>query len=539
MTTRMIQARMKAYIQPFERALALQELRVAAGADVDTLELLSGVNEFGVTSKLDGAELASRLAYWEQVVDGSEELVTAQAMREATVNVVRNGIDLAELRNTLPFTVKPPLPNRRCLRYGPHGIHEYRGKFFPQLVRSLINVAGVGPGGLVVDTMSGSGTTLVEAILMGCRGAGLDMNPLSVFLGNTKCQLLSANPDKVREAYSTVRETLLGPDPTQVGRRAYFATLPEADRAYLSAWFSDDVLDSLDDIAITIRCVEDDPSRNLMWISLSNVLRSVSWQKEDDLRVRKEVRLDVDIDPKKEFLEELGRSVRAVLALLYQTGPLPHDLASVSQGDARHPLATIAAVKGTADVVITSPPYATALPYLDTDRLSLCYLGLLPRPEHRTRDHSMIGNREVSEGLRRSYWERFEREGALLPERIRSLICEIRDRNAGSAAGFRRLNLPSLLAKYFFDMREALIGIHELLKPGAMAFVVVGNNHTIAGGERVEIHTASLLTDIAQTLGFEAAESLSMEMLISRDIFKKNASSSEEILAFRKSRSHS
>ena len=83
-------------------------------------------------------------------------------------------------------------------------------------------------------------------------------------------------------------------------------------------------------------------------------------------------------------------------------------------------------------------------------------------------------------------------------------------------------------------MREVLIETQSLLKPGGLAFVVVGNNHTIAGGERVEISTASLLSDVARQLDFEVATPLAMEMLISRDIFKRNATASEEILAFRK-----
>lgn len=174
------------------------------------------------------------------------------------------------------------------------------------------------------------------------------------------------------------------------------------------------------------------------------------------------------------------------------------------------------------------------MPYLDTDRLSLCYLGLLPRPEHRTRDQLMIGNREVSEGLRRQYWERFLADATMLPERAQELIRRIETLNSGSSVGFRRRNLPALLAKYFFDMRDVIQGIFNALKSGNYAFVVVGNNHTIAGGHRVEIQTASLLKDIAKSLGFEVAESLSMDMLVSRDIFKKNAMASEEILAFRK-----
>ena len=164
-----------------------------------------------------------------------------------------------------------------------------------------------------------------------------------------------------------------------------------------------------------------------MSVALSNILRRVSWQKNDDLRVRKEVRLDAEIDPKKEFLEEISRSIRAVLAFLFQNGPVNCPQFDVTEGDARQCGKIWGA--NTVDVVITSPPYATALPYLDTDRLSLCYLGLLPRPEHRARDQHMIGNREISEGLRRQYWEHFLINEASIPERVQSLIhriaCEV------------------------------------------------------------------------------------------------------------------
>jgi DNA modification methylase len=190
--------------------------------------------------------------------------------------------------------------------------------------------------------------------------------------------------------------------------------------------------------------------------------------------------------------------------------------------------------ENTIDVIITSPPYATALPYLDTDRLSLCYLGLLPRPKHRTRDQLMIGNREVSDQVRRTYWTRFHEEAHALPESVQHLIARIDSLNALTSVGFRRRNLPALLAKYFFDMKEVIAGMYRALKPGSFAFVVVGNNHTIAGGQRVEIQTAKLLQDIAALVGFEIVDSLPMEMLVSRDIFRKNAVSSEEILAFRR-----
>lgn len=85
-------------------------------------------------------------------------------------------------------------------------------------------------------------------------------------------------------------------------------------------------------------------------------------------------------------------------------------------------------------------------------------------------------------------------------------------------------------------MKQVFAGMLEVLKPGASAFVVVGNNHTIAGGQRVDIATVELLQDVAKSVGFEIVETIGMEMLVSRDIFKKNAIDSESILHFRKKR---
>jgi site-specific DNA-methyltransferase (cytosine-N4-specific) len=271
-----------------------------------------------------------------------------------------------------------------------------------------------------------------------------------------------------------------------------------------------------------------------MRLALSNIIRTVSWQKSEDLRIRKEIRTDIEIDPIREFLEELGRSVRIVIAFLHQLDDTPICKARIDEGDARKVGAAWADVAGKVDAVITSPPYATALPYLDTDRLSLCYLGLLSRPSHRDKDKVMIGNREITEGIRKSYWARARKEAKLLPKSAIRLIGKIDLLNSNTEAGFRRKNLPALLAKYFFDMREVLAGIAQVLKPGAPAFVVVGDNHTTAGGKRVEIETGSILAELAEMVGLEQGRHVSMDMLVSRDIFKKNAVASETILEFRR-----
>ena len=558
MTNRFI-CRMKSYIQPFERKLALAELAAIAGTEprpvtqaninpwLDYLEEQTTTNlwnlllpapavehlDFEVLSNAPLKALVDKLAYWEYI-EGMDKHVTTQILREATVNIMRNGIALDLISKLVPFNGTVPIPNRRCLRYGTHGIHEYRGKFFPQLVRALINIAKVPDNGVVADPMCGSGTTVVEAILSGRHGLGLDFNPLSVLMSQTKCSLLSVDPENLLETYHHVCSHLLQESERPHSTLFYFSTLSKADQIYLKGWFSERILEKLDRIATLINSLEEGAIRDLMTLSLSNMIRSVSWQKEEDLRVRKEIKDDANINPITEFLEEARSSVKTVLAFLYQIIGTKLGTFEIREADARKASSIWNEWHNRVDVVITSPPYATALPYLDTDRLSLYYLGLLSRHGHRRRDLDMIGNREISEKVRQVYWSLFQEHKQDLPNNAIQLIERIHELNSVEMVGFRRRNVSALLVKYFLDMREVLVGIAQILKPGAYAFVVIGNNHTVAGGERVDIETSSILSEMAAMIGLEQGEHISMDMLVSREIYRSNAVAAEVILSLRK-----
>jgi DNA modification methylase len=529
--------KMKGYIQPFERRLALMELEsLADTAATPEPSLLDEPLSYQLLTSRSQEDLADRLTYWESVgPEGDYGRYTRQVRRESTANVVRNGITPLQLRSLLPFeTNSVPVPNRRTLRYGPHGAHEYRGKFFPQLARSLLNTAGVNSGDYVLDPMCGSGTTLIEASLLGCTALGVDMNPLSVLMSRAKSAILQTPPDILASEYESLKAELL--QRQNAGQNlAWLTHLPRRDQEYLASWFAPHILTDLDAVAVRVHSINDVTCRDLFRLCLSNILRRVSWQKDDDLRVRKEIRPDADIDVIAEFLAELTRTVRTILAFLYEDQPTGLGAVKVIEGDARFLAGADAPLEhltGKIKAVVTSPPYATALPYLDTDRLSLCYLGLLPRPEHRTRDYKMIGNREVTENQRQSYWTEYLGRRAELPEEIVSVIDRISALNEASEVGFRRRNLPALLARYFLDMREVLRNIATLLSPGASAYVIIGNNHTMAGGVRVDIETDRLLGMLGQTVGLTLGDSIPMEMLLSRDIFRKNTGTSETIIEF-------
>jgi site-specific DNA-methyltransferase (cytosine-N4-specific) len=284
----LITCRIKPYIQPFERKLALLELEaLAQDAPRPIAAVVEEIQCFSVTSRATARLLARELAFWEVVCNG-QTLTTIQSLREATVSVVRNGISPEALASKLPFKGEVPLPNRRCLRYGTHGLHEYRGKFFPQLVRSLINIANVPANGIVADPFCGSGTTMVETIMSKRKSLGLDMNPLSVFMAQTKCRILGVRFNALEKAYLEVRSALLTPR-KQKKSQTWISRLPQVDRAYLADWFDGPILDELDEIATCVETRTRGAIKDFMFLCLSNILRRVSWQKLDDLRVRREL----------------------------------------------------------------------------------------------------------------------------------------------------------------------------------------------------------------------------------------------------------
>ena len=76
--------------------------------------------------------------------------------------------------------------------YLTHNFHPFPAKFIPQIPRILIEQFSE-PGDTVFDPFCGSGTTLVEASLLGRNSIGTDINPISILASRVKTTPLDAN----------------------------------------------------------------------------------------------------------------------------------------------------------------------------------------------------------------------------------------------------------------------------------------------------------------------------------------------------------
>ena len=74
--------------------------------------------------------------------------------------------------------------------YAFHNLYPYKGKFYPRVVRTLINAFKLNSNSLLLDPFNGSGTTTHEASLMGIKSVGIDVTPMGIVLSELKNDLL-------------------------------------------------------------------------------------------------------------------------------------------------------------------------------------------------------------------------------------------------------------------------------------------------------------------------------------------------------------
>src|SRR6266849_4585950 len=73
-----------------------------------------------------------------------------------------------------------------------HRFYRYPARFSPKFASACIEAFSK-PGDVVLDPYMGGATTVVEAMVLGRRAIGSDINSLSVFVARTKCTRLTTS----------------------------------------------------------------------------------------------------------------------------------------------------------------------------------------------------------------------------------------------------------------------------------------------------------------------------------------------------------
>lgn len=325
-------------MQPYEVALAIQEADSLLGK---SKALNRDLNVCITRSEI---KRAKRLAFTAALKSstGSTEL-TWQAILESGENA--------------QFRRKDP-------KYVTHGIHPYKGKFYPQLAKALFNSAKLEPGSTVLDPFCGSGTVLLEAALSGCNAVGFDVNPVAVSTAAAKIGAVGADAvyrDHLLCTFERRIHALSSLAKPTSALKFSGAVLDEVE-----SWFPAPVVSKMSAILSEIDDVPDAHTRDILRVALSSIIREISHQEPRDLRIRRRA-IPLEDAPVFDLLRERISDTRKRLRHFasvknYAPHPIGEAKAYLSPSDEENSFIQASVRDGSVDLVVTSP--RMQLPYL-------------------------------------------------------------------------------------------------------------------------------------------------------------------------------
>jgi site-specific DNA-methyltransferase (cytosine-N4-specific) len=265
--------------------------------------------------------------------------------------------------------------------YLTHGIHPYPAKFIPQIPNALIQEFST-VGSTVGDIFCGSGTTLVEGLLLKRNVVGIDANPLACLISKAKTTpLRDGDKDTLlalaARAFEHGLEIAVDDQPSLFSKSAFTSAAPRpADKA-IQFWFEPFVVEELAEILSWCHALPTESARNLALVSFSAIIVNVSFQDSDTRYVRRKKGTRPG-DAMRRFAQTLIDNTNATEK--FSDVLEPNLTSQVIEGDVLHapPVPRL-------DLVVCSPPYPNAYSYHLYHMTRMVWLGM-NQPDFKRRE---------------------------------------------------------------------------------------------------------------------------------------------------------
>lgn len=386
------------------------------------------------------------------------------------------------VRNITKFT---EIFKGHMLTYQTHGLYVYPAKFIPQIPQFCIRQFS-NPHDVVLDPFCGSGTTLVEALLLKRNAYGLDINPLAQLISRVKTTPLDLQ-QLSKESISFEQFISNNPAPSNSTEEVPF--FPN-----LTYWFAPNVLQELVKLQRYIFSIPDTAVQNFFRLILASIIRDISLADRDQLHPAK-TKFSEQKKPINTSTYELFR--KSLIARLPIMESFSHNDFSDLSAQIIGEDATKINCPQTVDLAVTSPPYVNALDYIRIHKLEAFWTGLLSPQEISPLQRNFIGTDRI-------YREYYQNSPPFSNEELNSLISQI--------AIFDKKR-AGIVTMYFMRMFENLREVYRLLRPEGYYCIVIGANNI----RTIHIPTPQILISYAEDeLGYENIINYSYDIINKR-----------------------
>ena len=234
--------------------------------------------------------------------------------------------------------------------YLTHSLHPYPAKFPPQLPNTILSKYGK-KGQTVLDPFCGSGTTLVEARLLGFNAIGVDVNGLSSLLSKVKATPLSV------DEISMVRDFINFIEDEDFKWSMNRPSIEVKQIEGLEHWFQYNVAEELTHLLSSINNIDNKNVSDFLKIVVSSIIVRVSNQESDTRFVAKNKEIPNNFTFR-QFLSRANEYLERI-TVFSQKAHKECTLQLINADSRNLDMLNNESV----DLIITSPPYANTYDY--------------------------------------------------------------------------------------------------------------------------------------------------------------------------------
>lgn len=319
-------------------------------------------------------------------------------------------------------------------------LHPYPAKFIPPIPNHFIEQLSE-PGDTIYDPFLGSGTTAVEANILGRNAIGNDVNELAVLISKVKTTPISMQ--QLRTLDSLLNKIYNRIFLLHLGKKRGIA---KPNIVNLDLWFKDFVINELVIIKEEIEKLTDKNLRDFCLVALSGIIINVSNQDSDTRYVRVPKNIN-HFDTYDRFSRQLNK-LRKIMSASYEQ--LANGRSEFKVADTR---TEGIFPENSANLAVTSPPYPNAYDYHLYHKYRLFWLGMNPH--------------------------------------------QLRKNEIGAHADYSKKNGPDEF-DFKRDMEKCFLNTSKILKPGSYFVLVIGDS--ILKGRT--IHNNEILKEAAKNTPF-------------------------------------